>query len=506
MTERWKRLKSGSDIRGVAVAEENAQAELTEDVGVSVGRAFARWLGARTGKAVVRIAVGRDSRVTGEALEAAMMRGLSFERAEVMHCGLCTTPAMFMTTVLAQCDGAVMVTASHLPWQRNGYKFFTAEGGLESGDILTLLEAASFLRPDGSEQPPTEMTFLDDYTAFLSQYVRTALDDAGDAPLEGLHVVVDAGNGAGGFYARMLKTLGACVDGSQFLEPDGRFPNHIPNPEDAHAMESLCAAVRSAGADLGVIFDADCDRAALVDGEGRAINRNRLIALISAVLLRESPGATIVTDSVVSAGLDDFLSAHGGTLHRFKRGYKNVIDEARRLCGEGTDCPLAIETSGHAALRENHFLDDGMYLATRLIVEAVRCKRAGTTLCSLIASLAEPREAAEVRMTLRAADFRAAGEAILAHVEQAAAAREGWAVDSGNREGVRVLCGAKSEWCLLRLSVHDPLLVLNAESDRCGGVAAMLRALREMLGGQSALDISALDARLTENQEGESNA
>lgn len=127
----------------------------------------------------MRIAVGRDSRVTGEALEAAMMRGLSFERAEVMHCGLCTTPAMFMTTVLAQCDGAVMVTASHLPWQRNGYKFFTAEGGLESGDILTLLEAASFLRPDGSEQPPTEMAFLDDYTAFLSQYVRTALDDAG---------------------------------------------------------------------------------------------------------------------------------------------------------------------------------------------------------------------------------------------------------------------------------------------------------------------------------------
>ena len=152
MTERWKRLKSGSDIRGVAVAEENAQAELTEDVGVSVGRAFARWLGARTGKAVVRIAVGRDSRVTGEALEAAMMRGLSFERAEVMHCGLCTTPAMFMTTVLAQCDVQAALTLAHRGHQRafDGYSAFLyllKRDGRKAftGKLLGLLSRKHFL-------------------------------------------------------------------------------------------------------------------------------------------------------------------------------------------------------------------------------------------------------------------------------------------------------------------------------------------------------------------------
>ena len=111
------------------------------------------------------------------------------------------------------------------------------------------------------------------------------LDTDVACPLLGLHVVVDAGNGAGGFYEAMLRELGAWTEGSQYLDPDGRFPNHIPNPENPDAMASLSAAVKKAGADIGVIFDADCDRAAIVDQNGREINRNRLIALISAILL-----------------------------------------------------------------------------------------------------------------------------------------------------------------------------------------------------------------------------
>lgn len=129
-------------------------------------------------------------------------------------------------------------------------------------------------------------------------------------PLLGLHVVVDAGNGAGGFYADMLQDLGAWIEGSQFLEPDGHFPNHIPNPENKEAMASISAAVKRVEADLGVIFDADCDRAAIVDHTGKEINRNRLIALISAILLDETPGATIVTDSLPPPACR-ILSANG---------------------------------------------------------------------------------------------------------------------------------------------------------------------------------------------------
>ena len=126
----------------------------------------------------------------------------------------------------------------------------------------------------------------------------------------------------------------------------------MPNPENKEAMASVCEATFKAGADLGVIFDTDVDRAGCVDSSGREINRNRLVALASAIVLEDNPGGTIVTDSITSSGLKTFIEKElGGVHHRFKRGYKNVINEALRLNAQGINCPLAIETSGHAALK-----------------------------------------------------------------------------------------------------------------------------------------------------------
>lgn len=196
----------------------------------------------------------------------------------------------------------------------------------------------------------------------------------------------------------MLAPLGADASGSQFLEPDGSFPNHIPNPEDKTAMESIRGAVLANHADLGIIFDTDVDRAGAVDKNGREINRNRIIALISAILLHEHPGTAIVTDSITSSGLKTFIEEKGGIHHRFKRGYKNVINEAIRLNREGTDCQVAIETSGHGALKENYFLDDGAYLIAKILVQMARLKKEGKTIDELIADLQEPLEAKEYRM------------------------------------------------------------------------------------------------------------
>ena len=496
MSQSFLRLKSGSDVRGVAVDQENASATLTDDIGKVLGVSFANWLGKKLGKTTdaLVISVGMDSRISGEHLKAAMLSGIAAAGATALDCGLCTTPAMFMSTLLLHCDGAVMVTASHLPWQRNGYKFFTPEGGLDGGDIDALLCAAAdaSMPKDVAQFPKRDL--LGAYVSHLKRMVTDALGE--EAPLRNLHVVVDAGNGSGGFYAQMLEDLGADVMGSQFLEPDGLFPNHVPNPEDAQAMLSLSNAVLQSHADLGVIFDADCDRAAMVDADGRAINRNRLIALVGAMLLEETPGITIVTDSVVSAGLDAFLTSHGGALHRFKRGYRNVIDEAIRLNREGVDCPLAMETSGHAALRENHFLDDGMYLVTRLIIQAQKLRLQGKTLDALIADLAEPLEAIEIRLPILAEDFRATGEKILASMLKEITSAPSLALDKGNREGVRVQFDSPDNWVMMRLSVHDPLLVINAESARAGGVLQMLTTLHGMLSTQAELDLTALEARM----------
>ena len=491
----YKALKSGTDVRGKALGE---GALLTEEVAARIGAAFVQWLKKKDIKAP-RISIGRDSRLTGESLLKACSEGMARMGADVCDFGMCTTPAMYMSLLTEGFggDASVMVTASHHPSDRNGLKFFLPRGGITSEELDEILEAAVQLElPESYSGSLSRREYLPVYKNILKQRVRSGLRTDVAKPLLGIHIVVDAGNGAGGFYRDMLDELGAWTEGSQFLEPDGRFPNHIPNPENADAMEAISKATISVGADLGVIFDADCDRAAIVDHTGKEINRNRLIALISAILLDETPGLTIVTDSVTSSGLSRFIGEWGGVHYRYKRGYRNVIDEAIKLNGMGINCPLAIETSGHAALRENHFLDDGMYLVTVLICEAMRMKQQGKNLSDLLEGLREPVESTEIRLQITAEDFREAGRAAIAKVMDHAAFTQDWHIAPDNREGVRICFdlddGLDNGWFLLRLSVHDPVLPLNIESDVPGGVVKMAKSLYEVLLSTDGIDLGNL--------------
>ena len=501
----YQSLKSGTDIRGDALGE---KAVLTNEVALCIGGAFITWLSERTGKhpGALTVAIGRDSRLTGPALLAACAEGMARTGAQVWDYGMCTTPAMYMSLLTEgfKADASIMVTASHHPYYRNGLKFFLPEGGVSATDISMILSIAANTAPvDGPHPAVQKRDFLPVYKQQLMDRMRRGLDTDVACPLLGLHVGVDAGNGAGGFYEEMLREMGAWTEGSQFLEPDGHFPNHIPNPENEQAMAAISQAVVRVGADLGVIFDADCDRAAIVDAAGREINRNRLIALISAILLDKEPGATIVTDSVTSSGLAQFITEWGGVHYRYKRGYRNVIDEAVRLNAAGIDCPLAIETSGHAALRENHFLDDGMYLVTVLIVEAMRLKQEGKELSSLLDGLREPVESVELRLNITAPDFREAGRTVIERVMDHASYETDWHIAPDNREGVRINFdlddGLQNGWFLLRLSVHDPVLPLNVESDVPGGVRTMLSKLLSVLDGIEDIDISPIRAYLSKN-------
>jgi len=495
----WLMLKSGSDVRGTAVGEGTV---LTEDIAKALGAAFVKKLCDEKNKKAENISVslGRDSRISGPALLKAAAEGIAAAGAKAIDFGMCTTPAMFMSTITEGflTDGAIMITASHHPWNKNGLKFFTNKGGLEGKEVADLLTKAQALRAEDLPENGciSQTPFLPVYMKQLADRIRKGLRTTDENPLKGLQVAVDAGNGAGGFYADLMESLGASVKGSQFLNPDGYFPNHIPNPENQEAMKSIQKAVLESGADVGVIFDADCDRAAIVDGDGKAINRNCLIALISAILLEEEPGQTIVTDSVTSAGLAEFISHCGGKHYRFKRGYRNVIDEAIRLNEEGERCPLAIETSGHAALRENHFLDDGMYLVTVLIIRAMQMKQQGKRLGSIIEDLKEPAESAEIRLNITEKEFREFGEKIIALVTEHAAADSDWHIAPDNREGIRIsfdIDGTKDAgWFLLRLSVHDPVMPLNAESDISGGVREILKKLYDVIRECRGIDLTPL--------------
>ena len=342
-----------------------------------------------------------------------------------------------------------------------------------------------------------EIRTIDFIQVYAADIVRKIRNKTGEEqPLKGFRIVVDAGNGAGGFYAdQVLKPLGACTEGSQFLDPDGSFPNHIPNPEDKTAMASIQKAVVDQNADFGIIFDTDVDRAGAVDRTGREINRNRIIALIAAIAIEEHPGATIVTDSITSSGLKKFIETElGGVHHRFKRGYKNVINEAIRLNREGIFTPVAIETSGHGALKENYFLDDGAYLIAKILIKMAQLKKAGRTIDSLIEKLEEPAEAKEFRMGISCADFKTYGNSVIEKLGEFSLKQEGWNVEPNNFEGIRVTCDKLhgDGWFLLRLSLHDPLMPLNIESNTAGGVEIIVDVLRNVFRNFAELDASSL--------------
>jgi len=494
----YKKLQNGSDIRGVALEGFAGQPiTLTEQVCRDIGRGFSLWLIKKTGKtANLRVAVGRDSRLSGETLCGWLCEAMVEQGLQVTDFGMASTPAMFMATVTEgyAFDGSVMITASHLPFNRNGFKFFTPAGGLESANIKEILAYAAGTETTGLVPGSlVQDSFIDTYSRILADKIRSATGE--EQPLKGFRIVVDAGNGAGGFYAdKVLKPLGANTDGSRYLDPDGSFPNHIPNPEDKEAMESIMEAVRETKADLGIIFDTDVDRAGAVLSDGSELNRNRIIAMLSAILLREYPGTTIVTDSITSTGLAKFIEEKGGIHHRFKRGYRNVINESIRLNNLGQDSQLAIETSGHGALKENYFLDDGAYLVTKLLIELARSRKEGYTLESLIATLEEPAESKEIRMNILLDEFKPYGQQVIDELTAYAASQPGWTVAPSNFEGIRVNMDKEhgDGWFLLRLSLHDPLMPLNIESNEIGGTKKIAAELSAFIAKYDKLDTAPL--------------
>ena len=505
----FKRVQNGNDVRGAAIATDKEALTISEPLAAYIARAFASYLSKKLGKPAseLRIGVGHDSRMTAPQMKAGCLLGLSMAKA--YDCGLITTPAMFCSTVLpgSNFDGAVMITASHLPFNRNGMKFFTKDGALSKAELTQILEQAAALAGVFAEESPETLLTSDKlpvgdgtvtvfdmkslYCEHMKEIIRANSGSDEEKPLTGLRIAVDSGNGASGFFASdILEPLGADTEGSQFLNPDGTFPNHVPNPEDKTAMEAIQKATLEHHADLGVIFDCDGDRAAVVFSDGMPVNRNTLIALLGVIVAEQAPGSTVVTDSVTSDELAEFLEGSLGLKHlRFKRGYKNVIDKGIELNAAGETCELAIETSGHGAFKENYFSDDGAYIAAKIIGRLARIRREGKTLESLIADLRQPAEAAEMRLSITAEDFKAYGQQVLEDFRAFCAADPRFHIVSPNYEGVRVAFDDEEVkgWLLIRLSLHDPVLPINLESANDGGVDILKERIRPFIEAHSAL-------------------
>ncbi|CAL0313589.1 unnamed protein product [Lupinus luteus] len=526
--DKIRRLQNGSDVRGVALEGEKGRAvDLTPPAVEAIAESFGEWvikgLQKQQGYPVenVRVSLGRDPRITGAKLSVAVFAGLARAGCMVFNMGLATTPACFMSTLLPPFiyDASIMMTASHLPYTRNGLKFFTRRGGLTSPEVEEICEKAARKYANRLAKVstllnvlPIKVDFMSTYTKHLREIIKEKVNHPlnYDTPLQGFQIIVNAGNGSGGFFTwDVLDKLGADTFGSLHLKPDGMFPNHIPNPEDKVAMAVTRAAVLENSADLGIVFDTDVDRSGVVDNKGNPINGDKLIALMSAIVLRENPGSTIVTDARTSMALTRFITDRGGQHCLYRVGYRNVIDKGVQLNKDGIETHLMMETSGHGALRENHFLDDGAYMVLKVIIEMVRMKLEGSDegIGSLIQDLEEPYESAELRMNIISepryakAKGSEAVETFRNYIEEGRL--KGWELDSCGdcwvSEGclvdtndtpasidahmyrVKVSDDEHGEhgWFHIRQSIHNPNIALNLQSSIQGGCWSMARAFRD---------------------------
>jgi len=498
---------NGSDVRGTYATEApppGSPPTLTPHLAYLLGRSAARALSSRGSGAggAVRAVIGRDPRPSGQILAQACAAGLAAGGAEASDAGLASTPAVFDFCLGGLADIGIMCTASHLPIEKNGFKMFTASGILSAEELAAVVDGVRVMYEDGSasaadgwegEPAAPSVGYMEDYIFSLENKIMIEVakcsgDEECDvnfmAPLEGIKVVVNAGGGSAAFFAEKLKEMGADTRGSIGTVPNQYFPNGIPNPENPEMVKKTLAACEAAGADLGIMFDTDGDRAGFVarapGGKPgyEALTGNRLIALLAVGLAAESPGCSVVTDSVTSEGLAEFLANIGVRHVRFRRGYAKVINRAKELQEEGVEALMAIETSGHCAMAENGWMDDGTYTAVKIIgrLTAQVAKGEGSVL-DTVADLAECEEVTELRLPVRDGQIATAAKVFgeiaadldaidvgIQHVFQ----EHGWEVDEENLEGLRVRVGRDGGFFMIRPSLHDPLLSMQLEGKNMG--------------------------------------
>jgi phosphomannomutase len=350
------------------------------------------------------------------------------------------------------------------------------------------------------------------YKDTLKQAILREVGSSNPKPLSGLKVVVNPGKGSGCFFNDLLQELGANVDHSLHLTPDGTFPESsgVPNPEKKAFVEETLRACEACSADIGVMFDTDADRAGFVlprvvneSGQKSAyepLNRNRLIALLGVIFSTSAPGCTIVTDSTTSEGLNAFLEDTLGLKHfRYLRGYANVIGKAKELTESGqAKAEVAIETSGHCAMKENGYTDDGTYTAVKIFGLLARTAASGEgSLLDLISGMVELPFDEEYRIKITDGSLETTTsvfEKVTAALKERCSTEEAWSFDEDNLEGIRFRLSSGG-FFMLRQSLHDPVISMQAESiseDEAKKVVLepVLKMLQEH---ESVLDLSAFD-------------
>lgn len=434
------------DIRGVA------EADLTDEAAGRIARAFGSVVREGGGRTVV---LGRDVRLSSPRLRSAWAAGLAGCGLEVWDIGVVPTPVVYYAVAEWGADAGVMITGSHNPIEYNGFKLQAGPASLHGEAIQSLrarAEAGRFQTGEGR---------IEERDA-VAAYRRMVVDRC--RPSRGLRIVIDAGNGtAGPLAVPLLSDLGHEVI-ALYAEPDGRFPNHLPDPTVPELMRDLCARVVSERADLGLGFDGDADRLGVVTERGELLFGDQLLALFAQDVLARRPGAPIVFDVKCSRGLEEEIVARGGRPVMWRSGHSLTKAKMREL-----DAPLAGELSGHIFFGDGFYgHDDGIYGGARFA--ALASARAGTV-SAWAGSLPHYVNSPEIRVACAdEAKFRVV----------AGAARE-----FARTRPVIDLDGARVSfddgWGLVRASNTQPVLVLRFEGRSRGAIEEIEREFRRVL-------------------------
>jgi phosphomannomutase/phosphoglucomutase len=334
------------DIRGV-VGE-----DLTEEAAVIIGKGIGTYMQQRGRK---RLVVGQDNRPSSDNFKKILIENLRSTGCDVIDIGLCTSPMQYAAVIKLNAEGGVMVTASHNPAKFNGFKLVGPKafpiGGEDIQDLLAVTLKGEFLRGSGTYE---RQDTLEEYIATIVGKTRLS------RPLK---VAVDTGNGIGGLCVpRVLKEIG-CNLVEVFTELDGRFPNHLPNPEEEENLLELKKRVIETGADIGIGIDGDGDRVGMVNEKGEFMEADYIIMLLAQDYLERHPGDRILVDVKTSQNTIDYIKKLGGKPMMWKTGHSLVKQKMRE-----DGILLGGELSGHMFVFEDYFpIDDAAYAAGRLL-------------------------------------------------------------------------------------------------------------------------------------------
>jgi len=361
------------DIRGIVPST------ITAEVAEGIGRAFGSIALAEGEKTV---AVGRDGRLSGPDLSAALMRGLAAVGIEVIDVGMVTTPMLYFAASTL-CKSGIQVTGSHNPRDYNGFKMVMggrAIYGEEIQAIRKMMESESWKLKDGGKILQADV--LAAYTARIVSDIKLA------RPMK---IVVDSGNGIAGASAPgILRAIG-CEVIELFSEVDGNFPNHHPDPSKPENLKDLIAALKTSGAELGLAFDGDGDRLGIVTREGVNIYPDRQMMLFARDVLSRVPGGTILFDVKCSQRLAPAVREAGGKPLMYKTGHSLIKAKMREIEAGGGEAPLGGEMSGHIFFKERWYgFDDGTYAGTRLLEIVSKSPDASAVLNALPTSFSTP--------------------------------------------------------------------------------------------------------------------